>query len=246
MLLPLMLPLAFNVLAAPAPKPATSGPADAPIKVWLSSKGDYKYGDKAKAYVQAAEDGYIVVLHVEPTGHVRVLFPVEPNDDQFMRGGKKYELRSRGDREAFIAADSGSGVVFVAFSKSRFAVEKFTENGHWDYRALTGDLNNDGDVEARLMDIVQEMQPAVHYAYDAANYRIAAPYYAADHGDHGHYGYSAGPHVGVGLMLGIPHFGPGYGYGMYGYNPFYSPFPRYGAGAYNSFSWGGIRSWGRG
>jgi hypothetical protein len=212
------------------------------VKVWLSSKGDFRYGEKAKAYVQTAEDGYVVVLHVEPSGHIRVLFPVDPNEDQFMRGGKKYELKGRGNREAFVAMDSGQGVVFAAFSKSRFAVEKFTQNGHWDYRALAGDEKG-GDIEAHLMDVVHEMQPAEHYAYDAASYVVDGGRYAYRGRGHG-YGYYGGPRVSLGLVFGRPFYSRGLFYDPFFYDPFFSPFYRYGPGPYN-YGWGGIRSFGR-
>src|SRR6185295_6277883 len=141
-----------------ASKPAD----DPPVKVWLSSKGDFLLGENAKAYAQTKEDGYLVVFHVDTRGRVRVLFPLDPSDDQFVRGGKKQELKGRGNREAFVVDDSGSGAVFAAYSKSRFAVEKFTQNGHWDYRALALD-SADSDPEAGLMDKVHEMQPAERY-----------------------------------------------------------------------------------
>src|SRR5689334_23725238 len=62
------------------------------------------------------------------------------------KGGKKYEIKARGSREALLAEQSGRGVVLAAFSKTPFAVERFAENGHWDYRALSGD-STDHDPE---------------------------------------------------------------------------------------------------
>jgi hypothetical protein len=48
-----------------------------------------------------------------------VLFPLEPQDDQRITGGKKYELKSRGGREAFVADDSsGHGTVLAAIAIS--------------------------------------------------------------------------------------------------------------------------------
>jgi len=244
MMVSMLLPLVLNVLPVSPPNPVATRSNEPPVKVWLSSKGTFSYGEKAKAYVQSAEDGYVVVLQVEPRGHFRVLFPVDPKEDQFLKGGKKYEIKGRGDRAAFMAEDSGQGVVFAAFSKSRFAVEKFTQNGHWDYRALAGDSNDD-DIEARVMDIVQEMQPTEHFVYDVANYVVGEGRYAHQGGyDRGGYGYVVGPRVGFGLMVGRPFFTRGFGYGAFGYDPFYSPFARYGPGPYQ-YRWGGIRSWGR-
>ena len=42
----------------------THSPAgDPPVRLWLSSHGDYEHGDRAKVHAQAAQDGYLVVLH---------------------------------------------------------------------------------------------------------------------------------------------------------------------------------------
>ncbi len=77
---------------------------DPPVRLWLSSHGDYAYGERAKVHARAAQDGYLVVLHADADGRVHVLFPIDPSGDQQVRGGKKYELKGRCDREAFMVA----------------------------------------------------------------------------------------------------------------------------------------------
>src|SRR6185503_5836042 len=99
-----LLLLATAGLAAPAA-------SDPPIHIWYSSDGNYTYGDRAKVYACADDDGYLVVLRSDRGGRVRVLAPVDPGDDQHVDGGKKYELKGRGGREAFVAEDSaGQGL----------------------------------------------------------------------------------------------------------------------------------------
>jgi hypothetical protein len=39
---------------------------------------------------------YVVVLHTDADGRVRVLFPVRSGDDNFMKAGQDYEIRGRG------------------------------------------------------------------------------------------------------------------------------------------------------
>src|SRR5712692_9570247 len=97
MLLPLLL-----LLAAPAESPAAATALrsdDPPVKVWLD-QDNYRRGDKAHVNVQLGEDGYLVVLRADADRRVRVLFPLDPGDDAFVRGGRAIELRGRGDREA--------------------------------------------------------------------------------------------------------------------------------------------------
>src|SRR5947207_14550728 len=125
MLLPLMLSLAGSALA-----PATAASArvvrdDPPIKVWLNHDNYYR-GDRARVNVKLADDGYVVVLRADADGRVRVLFPLDPGQDDFVRGGDKFEVRGRGEREAFYVDDrEGRGVVLAARSEAHSRVDEF-------------------------------------------------------------------------------------------------------------------------
>ncbi len=231
MLTPVILPLALGLLSAGAPARVSTPAGDPPVKVWLSSKGDFFLGEDAKAYVQSAEDGYVLVFRADAHGRVRVLFPLDPSGDQFVRGGKKYELKGRGGREAFVADDAGRGAVFAAWSKSRFAVDKFTQNGHWDFRALAIDSAT-GDPEAALMDLTHEMQPTEHYTYDVATYHVTDPRYANRYRGRMSPGVIVGPgwygpRVGFSVRIGRGfyrqpyYFDPFYGGYGYGYGPYW-------------------------
>src|SRR5213593_4870241 len=90
----------FGILMASAglgPAPVVNTPAaradDPPVRVWLNSDGYYNRGDRAKVRVRLEEDGYLLVLQSDVDGHVRVLFPLDPSDDDFVRGGRDFELR---------------------------------------------------------------------------------------------------------------------------------------------------------
>ena len=108
---------------------------EAPVKVWLSKQGDLKRGDRVRVYARAEADGYLLVLHAEPDGRIRVLLPLDPFDDNFVRGGQDLELLGRGDREAFrVYQSQGLGTVYAAFSRDPFRSDAFIRDDHWDYR----------------------------------------------------------------------------------------------------------------
>jgi len=89
---------------------------------------------------------------------VRLLFPLDPDGPQLVRGGKKYELKGRGGREAFVVDDTtGHGTVLAAFSQTAFRLDQFATSGHWDYSALD-DQSVRADPEAGLMGLIQRMQ----------------------------------------------------------------------------------------
>jgi uncharacterized protein DUF4384 len=216
MLIPLLL------LASTTPAVPRAAPSDPPVHVWFNSSGDYAYGDRAKVYAKSAESGYLVVLRADIDGRVRVLFPVDPADEQSTTGGKKYELKGRGGREAFVVDDTiGNGTVLAAYSRTPFRFDQFEKDGHWDTAALTGQGQDaKADAEARLRDIVQRMRPdGGGFDYDAATYVVAAqPRYARDtyydpwyygYGWPGWWGYGFGPRFGAGFVFG-PRFHSGF------------------------------------
>jgi hypothetical protein len=175
MLVPLLLLVSHAVI--PAPSAMGAAGENPPIRVWFNSDGDYAYLDRAKVYAKAAEDGYLVVLRADPAGRVRVLFPLDPRDDQRVTRGKKYELKGRGGREAFIADDtSGHGTVLAAISSAPFRVDAFVRDGRWDTRALSGQQVRD-DPEAGLLDLVQRMKPSgEQLVYSVATYVVSERY----------------------------------------------------------------------
>jgi hypothetical protein len=178
-----------------------------PVTVRLNHD-QFDPGDRARVYVQTAQDGYLVVLHADPEGRIRVLFPLDPTDDAFVRGGKKFEIRDRSDRDAFqIESSDGSGTVLAAVSPDAFNFGDFVRNDHWDFRALgapSGEVRN--DPLARLTEIAQKISgdSAGRFDYDYATYVVNSREIAA------RYGYGRG-------------YYPHYGFGYY-YNPFFDPF----------------------
>src|SRR6266516_568845 len=112
--------LLHSLGAGAAPSASRAAAPDPPVRVWFNADGAYQFGDKAKVYAQTAQDGHLVVLRADASGQVRVLFPVDPDGDHPVRGGKKYELKGRGGREAFVVGDTtGRGTVLAAFALHR-------------------------------------------------------------------------------------------------------------------------------
>src|SRR5689334_13555554 len=213
----MMLALLVTLVGSPAPKAAVAAVRsdDPPVKVWLNNDNNFRRGDKARVNVRLAEDGYVVVLRADADGRVRVLFPLDPADDDFVRGHETIEVRGRGDREAFYVDDrQGSGIVFVARSVAPFKFDEFVRGDHWDYRVL--DARNAGDdKEAALLDMVQRMVPDGHFDYDVVTYTVESQ--RAYYDDYY-------PSTYVGFGYGWPYrYGSGYGYGFYStcYDPFF-------------------------
>jgi hypothetical protein len=216
------------LLAGPAQKAD-----DPPVRIDLNHE-QFTRGDRARVYVQTAEDGHLVVLHADPEGRIRVLFPLDPSDDDFVRGGRKVEIRSRSDRDAFfVDAGDGSGTVVAVLSPDALSFDAFVRNDHWDYRSL-GPTSEDqrSDPLAGLLDVARRMAGESHFEYDVATYvvgdQIASRYgYGSDYYGYDSYGFGS-------YGFGHPYrygFGVGFGY-PWGYDPFcYDPFWGWSCGA---------------
>jgi hypothetical protein len=145
---------------------------DPPIHLKLSHDV-YTRGEHARVRVKTAQNGFLVVLRTDPDGHVRVLYPLNPEDSGAVRGGREFEIRGRGDREAFtVEAREGSGTVLAALSGQPFHFDDFMRGGHWDYRALAGGGSPE-DAEATLLDLVERMTDG-EYDYDVVSYTVTA------------------------------------------------------------------------
>ncbi|HEY3221057.1 MAG TPA: DUF4384 domain-containing protein [Gemmatimonadales bacterium] len=212
-----------------------------PITVRLNHD-QFTAGDRARVYVETAQDGYLVVLHADAEGRVRVLFPIDPRDDDFVRGGKRFEVRGRSDRDAFqVEGYDGSGTVLAAVSPDAFTFNDFVRNDHWDFRALGGPSTSvKDDPLARLLEIAQRMSgdSSGRFDYDAATYvvtsRAIASRYGYDYG-YGLYPYRLGYYdpfcsdpFFFGWSASCSGFGYGFGYrGGFGFGfgfPIYRPY----------------------
>jgi hypothetical protein len=171
---------AQDAQTSPESASPNAGPGDPVVRVTLNSNSVYDRGDRARVFVKVRDDGYIVVLHATPDGHVRALYPAEPTDENHVSGGSKFEVRARDEAEAFRVSDShGTGMVYVAYSQSPFKFDNFMSGDHWDQDAFP-DSGVTGHEEAVMTDIVQQMATGAHFDYDLATYRVAPPFHRGD------------------------------------------------------------------
>jgi hypothetical protein len=232
----LLLPLLFS--GSPA-QPAAATRDDPPIRLWISNDRRFLAGDRAKVQVQTEYDGYLIVLHVDPEGRLRVLFPLDPDKDNFVRGDKKYEVRGRGGREAFEADATGRGTVYAAVSRDPFRFDGFTLGDHWDYQALAPARLRE-DPESELNQLLHRMAQS-SFDYDLLNYDVAgrsayassypSRYYGSVYDDdwcnfscgRPYYGHSRFG-LSINLFYGRPYRRYYYDPYFYAYSPLYDPF----------------------
>src|SRR5689334_1689407 len=231
--------LPLLVLGAPGPTAVRNAGGDDPaIQIWINNDRRFLPGDRAKVQVRTREDGYLLVLHADPSGNLRVLFPLDPGDDNFVRGGRKYEIRGRGGRESFaVNNDRGQGTVYAAVSHDPFRFDQFVLGDHWDYRNLAPQrlssdpeqdfnelvrrmVDNSFDYDVLTYEVLERVVYASEYAPDYYNYYDSCGYsYFC-----GRSYYGSPYSLSIGLFFGRPYYYRPYyptyyyPYGGYHYN----------------------------
>src|SRR5207237_7868818 len=95
-----------------------------PELVWLGPSGVLTLGTPVRVYVQAAQDGNLIVLHRRTDGRIEVLLPGKPNEDPFVRAGT-YEIQATPTRVAFVVAEpDGSGLVLAALTPRAYRFDE--------------------------------------------------------------------------------------------------------------------------
>jgi len=171
--------LALILAAAPPGTMAAMGTPPSQVAntvhIVLNQDGYYEMGDQVKLRVSSSEDGYLVVFRATTRGKVRVLYPLDPGDDNFVRGGKTWEIIGRSGKEAFRVDDEqGTGVVYAAVSDEPFRFDEFIRGDHWDYRAFE-DYHVSDDAEATFGDLMERMAAEGRYQFDLATYTVGTP-----------------------------------------------------------------------
>jgi hypothetical protein len=137
------------------------------IRLWTSHGEVYRRGERVRVYFRTELDAYVTIFRVDTDGRVRVLFPREPWEQNYVRGGYTYDVPNYTQHDAFVVDDDpGVGYVFGVASVDPFQYDAFANSNHWDL-ALVSDYGRiHGDPYESLEDLVQRMIPPGYADYD--------------------------------------------------------------------------------
>jgi hypothetical protein len=152
------------------------------VSVRIPDKDVYHRRDRVPVALRSDRDGYATILRVDTDGRVRVLFPGEPQEDNFVRGGQELLVPNPYgyDVAHTFAVDDypGLGYVFAVVSRGAFDYRPYVRNGQWDYRRFGIDGRITGDPYVAISEIVEYMLPpgSGGYGFDAASYFVDVRY----------------------------------------------------------------------
>lgn len=146
------------------------------VNVWLDRQSPYHRGEDAQVFIKADRDAYVTVLRIDTDGRVRMLFPIDPGDDNFARGGQTFEVLGRAHSGAFGIDDApGQGYIFAIASTDPFTYDGYVTGDHWDYRAIAdGRVREDPYVA--VTDLAAQIAPEGSWDYDMAGYDVEQHY----------------------------------------------------------------------
>ena len=146
------------------------------ISVWLNQDDPYQRSDQARVYFKSDRDAYVTVIRIDTDGRMRVLFPIDPWEDNFARGNRTFEVLGRDRDEAFRVDDyPGVGYIFAIASTDPFNYDDIVRGDHWDYRAVS-DGRVRGDPYVAVSDLADQIAREGDYDYDVASYDVERHY----------------------------------------------------------------------
>ena len=174
--------LATAALGTTGPATRTWGDAYRPhVEVWTNHGEDpYRTGQGVRVFLRADRDAYVTVFRVDTDGRVRVLFPHEPWEDNFVRSDREFEIDGGYASDAFDIDDyPGVGYLFAVASADPFTYDPIASRDHWDYGAIA-DGRVRGDPYVALTDLANRIVPSENDDWD---YDMT-PYYVQQHYDY--------------------------------------------------------------
>jgi hypothetical protein len=118
--------------------------------------------------------GYLAVLHVDPTGRVRVLFPRHPDAAAAVPAGATVELAVPAGSEG------GIGTILAARARAPLQVGDLRAGASWDYDNGLLFAPTAGDPLAALLDLADRLTGGRPYDADVRTYRTGGPLPARD------------------------------------------------------------------
>jgi hypothetical protein len=152
------------------------------IAVRIGDRDVYARRDPVVVSFRTSGEGFVTVFRVDTDGRVRVLFPADPGDPNFVAADREHRVPNPyGYRveHAFAIDDyPGIGYVFAVVSLDPFDYGPMVRNGHWEYRALGSAGRITGDPYVAMSEIVELTLPAGYgaYSFDVVPYYVGARY----------------------------------------------------------------------
>ncbi|MEE8573343.1 MAG: DUF4384 domain-containing protein, partial [Gemmatimonadota bacterium] len=155
---------AANTVSADGGAAHVTAPQEYPqIAVRITERDYFQRYERVSVTVESSTDAYLTVFRVDTDGRIRVIYPRDPRDNNFVAAGHSYRIPNpygqRGEH-AFVVDDyPGVGYVFVVASHDPFNYQPYVRNDHWEWRNVAHDGRITGDPYVGFVEVVEPMLP---------------------------------------------------------------------------------------
>ena len=158
------------VLLTQTPVQEAAHPAKLGVRAWLPDTV-LPVGAPARVYVELEDSGYLALLHVEPSGRIRVLYPEHPRDPDFVPGGAPFVVGGISDSTTFRVVAPGAGTLLAVRAWTPLDFAGLVDGNRWDYARALLLQPTAGNPLAALLDIADRITDGEAYTYDLTGYR---------------------------------------------------------------------------
>ena len=158
------------VLLTQTPVQVAAHPAKLGVRAWLPDT-ILPVGAPGRVYVELEDSGYFALLHVEPSGRIRVLYPEHPHDPDFVPGGAPFVVGGISDSTTFRVVAPGTGTLLAVRSWTPLDFASLVDGNRWDYARALLLQPTAGNPLAALLDIADRISDGEAYTYDLTGYR---------------------------------------------------------------------------
>src|SRR5437879_1385439 len=171
----------LSLAVVPAPSVRVPSAYRPRIELWTNRGAGavYTRGEHVRLSFRLDRDAFVTIFRVDTDGRVRVMFPREPWEDNFARGGREFVVAGTDlASDAFIIDDyPGVGYLFAVASADPFTYDGIESGDHWDYRVIA-DGRVRGDPYVALTDLAQRIVAEGYsdWDYDIVSYNVERQY----------------------------------------------------------------------
>lgn len=133
------------------------------VAVRITERDFFQRYERVSVSIESYTDAYVTVFRIDTDGRMRVLYPRDPGDNNFVLNGRTYRIPNPYDQRgehAFVVDDyPGVGYVFVVASVKPFDYQSYVRNDHWEWRNVAHNGRITGDPYVGFVEVVEQILP---------------------------------------------------------------------------------------
>jgi hypothetical protein len=150
------------------------------IRIWTNGSDLHHRGDRVRLYYRTERDAYVMIFRVDTDGRVQLLFPRNPDEENYGSAGATYSVASYDRSSAFqVDDDPGVGYIFAVASVDPFDYREIAGDGGWDLSSVS-DGRIHGDPRSAMEELVHNLLPSDYGDFDTH----LLPYYVDERYDY--------------------------------------------------------------